>query len=31
MARVAAVAKVTIREGRTGEYLAAFAPLPEQA
>jgi quinol monooxygenase YgiN len=31
MARVAIVAKVTIREGRTGEYLAGFARLLEQA
>ena len=31
MARVAIVAKVTIKEGRAGEYLAAFARLLEQA
>jgi (4S)-4-hydroxy-5-phosphonooxypentane-2,3-dione isomerase len=31
MAHIAIVARVTVKEGKTGEYLAAFAPLLEQA
>jgi quinol monooxygenase YgiN len=31
MARVSIVARVTVKEGRADEYLAAFAPLLEQA
>jgi (4S)-4-hydroxy-5-phosphonooxypentane-2,3-dione isomerase len=31
MPHVAIVARVTVREGKAGEYVAAFAPLIEQA
>jgi len=31
VAHVAIVARVTVREGKAGEYLAAFAPLLAQA
>jgi (4S)-4-hydroxy-5-phosphonooxypentane-2,3-dione isomerase len=31
VARVAIVARVTVKEGKAGEYVAAFAPLLEQA
>jgi quinol monooxygenase YgiN len=31
VSHVAIVARVTVREGRAGEYLAAFGPLLEQA
>ncbi len=31
MAYVAVIARVTVREGKAAEYLAAFAPLLEQA
>ena len=31
MSPVAIVPRVTVREGRAGEYIAAFAPLLEQA
>ena len=31
MSHVAVVARVTVRDGKAGEYLAAFAPLLEQA
>jgi (4S)-4-hydroxy-5-phosphonooxypentane-2,3-dione isomerase len=31
VSQVAIVARVTVKEGRTGEYLAALAPLLEQA
>lgn len=31
MSHVAIVARVTVREGKAGDYLAAFAPLLEQA
>ena len=31
MPHVAIVARVTVKEGRTGEYVAAFEPLLEQA
>jgi (4S)-4-hydroxy-5-phosphonooxypentane-2,3-dione isomerase len=31
MAHIAIVARVTVKEGKTGEYIAAFAPLLEQA
>ena len=31
MARIAIVARVTVKQGRAGEYLAAFARLLEQA
>ena len=31
MSQVAIVARVTVREGKAGQYAAAFAPLPGQA
>ena len=31
MSQVAIVARVTVKEGKAGQYLAAFAPLLEQA
>lgn len=31
MPHVAIVARVTVKEGRAGEYVAAFAPLLDQA
>lgn len=31
MSQVAIVARVTVREGKAGQYVAAFAPLLEQA
>jgi len=31
MAHVAVIARVTVKEGKADEYLAAFAPLLEQA
>lgn len=31
MAPIAIVARVTVKEGKAGEYIAAFAPLLEQA
>ena len=31
MAQVAILARVTVREGKAGQYLAALAPLLEQA
>ncbi len=31
MSHVAIVARVTVKQGRAGEYVAAFAPLLEQA
>jgi len=31
MAHIAIVARVTVKEGKTDEYIAAFAPLLEQA
>ena len=31
MSHVAIVARVTVKEGRASEYIAAFAPLLEQA
>lgn len=31
MPHVVVVARVTVKDGRAGEYLAAFAPLLEQA
>ena len=31
MAQIAIVARVTVKEGKTAEYIAAFAPLLEQA
>lgn len=31
MPHVAIVARVTVKEGKAGEYVAAFAPLLEQA
>ena len=31
MSRVAIVARVTVKEGKADEYVAAFAPLFEQA
>ena len=31
MSQVAVVARVTVKEGKAGQYLAAFAPLLEQA
>ncbi len=31
MSHVAIVARVTVKEGKTDEYVAAFAPLLEQA
>jgi (4S)-4-hydroxy-5-phosphonooxypentane-2,3-dione isomerase len=31
VSRVAIVARVTVKEGKAGEYVAAFAPLLEQA
>ena len=31
MSHVAIVARVTVKEGRTDEYIAAFAPLVDQA
>jgi (4S)-4-hydroxy-5-phosphonooxypentane-2,3-dione isomerase len=31
VSQVAIVARVTVKEGRTDEYIAAFAPLLEQA
>ncbi len=31
MSHVAIVARVTVKEGKAGDYLAAFAPLLEQA
>ena len=31
MSHVAIVARVTVKEGKTNEYVAAFAPLIEQA
>ncbi len=31
MPEVAIVARVTVKEGKAGQYLAAFAPLLEQA
>ena len=31
MSHVAIVARVTVKEGRAGEYVAAFGPLLEQA
>ncbi|MGF7238991.1 MAG: putative quinol monooxygenase [Frankia sp.] len=31
MSRIAIVARVTVKEGRAGDYVAAFGPLLEQA
>ena len=31
MSQVAIVARVTVKEGKAGQYVAAFAPLLEQA
>jgi quinol monooxygenase YgiN len=31
VARIAVVARVTVKEGKADEYVAAFAPLLEQA
>ena len=31
MAQVAILARVTVREGKAGQYLAALVPLLEQA
>jgi len=31
VSQVAIVARVTVKEGKTEQYLAAFTPLPEQA
>ena len=31
MSQVSILARVTVREGKAGQYLAAFAPLLEQA
>jgi quinol monooxygenase YgiN len=31
MSQVAIVSRVTVKEGKAGQYLAAFAPLLEQA
>jgi hypothetical protein len=31
VSHVAIVARVTVKEGKADEYVAAFSPLPEQA